>query len=64
MRIRSPPPALACSAHAQKFSDWSPPVSPGAIVNSAGDDAGSSISSISTYRAARTKRGYAAIETA
>ena len=33
-----------CPAHAQKFSEWSAPVSLGAVVNSIGDDAGSSIS--------------------
>jgi hypothetical protein len=35
---------VICPAHAQKFSDWSAPVSLGAIINSAGDDAGASIS--------------------
>src|SRR5688572_13573992 len=35
---------LGCATQPEKFSEWSPPMSLGAIVNSAGDDAGSSIS--------------------
>jgi WD40-like Beta Propeller Repeat len=35
---------VICPAQAQQFSDWSPPVSLGAVINSAGNEAGSSIS--------------------